>query len=471
MREPEVLLVFPQLKVFDLEVERSSSNIFPLGLAYIAGSLEAAGMAVSVADMVTDRITIDGLRQLLRRKRPDVVGVAVTTVAFCRAREVARAVKEELPGTLVVLGGVHVTVDWRQTIQEGAVDVAVIGEGEETMVELVKAHRSGQPFDGIQGIAFRRGGEVVTTPRRPFVRDLDTLPMPAVHPFSPPGRLHDRYDVYPVCSGRGCTYACSFCAAGALSGRAYRTCSPERVVAEMKLVARDFGVNHFFIVDDTFTAIPERAYRICELIREELPGVRWLCECRTNSVSPHLLRAMALSGCYKLQFGVESGNQEVLNTVLKGTTLAQIERAVTSAYEAGISEVVGSFIIGLPGETYQSALSTIGFALKLKGLAEDFTRRTGTSRRFIPFLASLIPFPKVACTDLAEELGIHILRKDPHAFISDDILTHPAGMSPKEIRELVMLGELVLQNLNLPGVKFGADMSDRRPEQPLALAS
>lgn len=470
MREPEVLLVFPQLMVFDLEVERSSSNIFPLGLAYLAGSLQASGIAVRVADMVTDRMDLGDLRLLLRQTRPDVVGVAVTTVSYPRARQVAQTIKAELPGSLVVFGGVHVTVAYREVLEEAAVDVAVIGEGEETMVELVKAHRAGQPLDGIKGIAVRRDGRAVTTPRRPFVRDLDTLPMPAVHPFAPTGKLHDRYDVYPVCSGRGCTYACRFCAAGALSGRAYRTCSPARVIAEMKLVARDFGANQFFIVDDTFTAIPERAYEICRLIQQELPGARWLCECRTNSVSPHLLRAMAESGCYKLQFGVESGNQAILNTVLKGTTLEQIERAVTAAYEANITEVVGSFIIGLPGDTYQSCLETIAFALKLKGIAEGFTQRTGTHYRFLPFLASLIPFPKTACTDMAGELGIDIVRQDPHAFISDDILTHPSGMSAQEIRELVMLGELVLQNLHLPGVRFGIDLPQPAAEEPLAVA-
>jgi hypothetical protein len=164
-----------------------------------------------------------------------------------------------------------------------------------------------------------------------------------VHLFSPPHRLLERYDVYPVCSGRGCTYACSFCAAGALSGRAYRTRTPGHVIEEMRYVAAAFDVDHFFIVDDTFTAIPERAYEICSLIEEHLPRIRWVCECRTNSV---------------------------LNGVLKGTTLQQIEVAVEAAYEAGIPEVVGSFIIGLPGDTYASALETIGFALRLKAKSE-----------------------------------------------------------------------------------------------------
>ena len=454
MKQGEVMLVFPQLKVFDLEVERATSNVFPLGLAYIAGALEAAEISVATVDMVTDRLTIPQLMQRVRKVRPRIVGIANTTVSFPRALEVATAIKAWDPEVLIVMGGVHVTVAYREVMAYDVVDVGVIGEGEQTMVEIVEAHRGERAFEDIRGIAFRRDGKVAVTPRRTFVRDLDTLASPSVRHFARPGELLDLYDVYPVCSGRGCTYTCSFCAAGALSGRAYRVRSPEHVGEEIRYIVKEYGVNHFFIVDDTFTAIPERAYAICDIIQRDVPGAQWLCECRTNSVSPHLLKTMADAGCYKLQFGIESGNQAVLNTVLKGTTLEQIQEAVYYAFEAGITEVVGSLIIGLPGETYQSALETIGFALKLKSIAEDFTKRKGKAHRFVPFLASLIPFPKVRCTTEAASLGIEILRDDPHCFISDAILTRPRGMSEKDIRELVMLGELVLQNLSLPGLKF-----------------
>lgn len=462
----EVMLVFPQHVVFDLEIESVVTNIFPLGIAYLAGSLEREGVAVQVVDMVTDCISIPTLLRRIEAAAPKLVGISVCTVAYPRSLDIARAIKARFPDIQVVFGGAHATVKHRQVMEEEAVDVAVIGEGEQTIVELVRARREGRGLESILGIAYRRDGKVVVNPRRPFVRDLDSLAPPAVHYFARDGRLLDRYDAYAVCSGRGCTYTCSFCAAGALSGRAYRVRSPEAIVREIEHVAGEFGVDHFFIVDDTFTAIPERAYALCSLLAQRAPGIRWVCECRTNTVSRHLLEKMAESGCYKLQFGIESGNQEILNGVLKGTTLRQIEEAVRNSYLAGISEVVGSFIIGLPGETYETAMETIRFALQLKAIAEELTRVTGKSHRFTPFLASLIPFPSTVCTDLAESLGIDIVRDDPHAFISDVILSNPRCIGPKEIRELVMIGQLVLQNLRLPGLKLKVEWPVQGELQP-----
>ena len=468
MKHPRVVLVFPQMTVYDIQVEAATSTVFPIGLALIAAMLEGANIPVSVIDMVAEELTIEGLVRRVAKIKPDIVGITATTVTYPRTRQIVCALKTWRPNLLVVLGGPHASLVRDQLLRDTEADVVVIGEGEHAMVEIAQAYRDGGGFDGIAGICFRSGGKIVATPRRPFIKDLDSLPFPAVHHFAPRvGRLAERYPVYPVCTGRGCTYACSFCGAAALSGRAYRIRSPENVVAEMAGVARQYGMDQFFFVDDTFTAVSERTYKLCELIAKELPGSHWICECRTNCVSRHLLRTMAEAGCYKLQFGIESGNQQILNGVQKGTTLEQIEEEVRNAFECGIEEVIGSFIVGLPGESLETAMETVAFSIKLKGVAEETARRLGARRQFGAFITSLVPFPKTRCTTEAEALGIRVLKNGPADFISDGLMTCTNGLSAKEIRELVMVGELFFHNVGLPGLNIPGLA---KPE-PVALAS
>jgi anaerobic magnesium-protoporphyrin IX monomethyl ester cyclase len=457
MSRCDVLLVFPQMMVHDIGVEALTSTMFPLGLAHVAASLEEDGVRVEVVDMVTDEVDIPELVDRARRSEPSVVGISVSTVTYLRAVAVARAIKAWRPETLVVFGGAHGTVAWESVLCEESVDVVVIGEGEVTMRELVRAHRERRDFQGVAGIALRSNGVAARTRRRPFNQELDTLPMPAFHHFAPVSR----YDAHPIATGRGCTYKCAFCAAGTLSGRNYRVRSPQSIVEEVKHVATHHGVDTFFFVDDTFTAIPERTYAICDLLKRKAPDIHWVCECRTNTVSPALLRAMARAGCFRLQFGIESGNQEMLNRVQKGTTVEQIEAAVLSAFEAGIHDVVGSFIIGLPGETYETALETISFALKFRRLAARTRGPNGGACLFKPFFSSLIPFPCIPVRDDADQLGITVLREDPYAFITDEILTHPRGLDAKTIRELVMFAELALQDLTLPELGFPPHLLER----------
>ncbi len=373
-----VLLVNPRVYL-PIDTRTSPS----LGLAYLAAISERRGDQVRVHDGDVEDVPLE---RVLPEYRPQVVGITANTIQIKSAWRDAALVKS-LTEALVVLGGPHPTVLPAESAQRPEVDVVVRGEGEAAWEEICQVLETGgeQPdLSQVQGISFKKpDGQVVHTPNRP-VDDPDSLPFPAYH-FFKMGRytnLQPTVDQvegpsYPILTSRGCPYRCTYCSQ--IAPRIWRGRSPRNVVEEWRWLVRELGAGEIGVLDDSFNIDRARALEICDLlIAEGLNHVPWIMinGIRANLADKELLGRMREAGCIRTAFGVESGNQRILDSVIdKHLTLEQVRAAFQAAREVGM-ETIGFFIIGLPGETEETMEDTIRFACELDPVVANFSMAT-----------------------------------------------------------------------------------------------
>jgi radical SAM superfamily enzyme YgiQ (UPF0313 family) len=369
----KVALVKPSPPVVVQEHDRPT---YPsLGLAYLSAVLKANGSEVLVIDASFDGASFNEVAASIIEFNPHVLGFTAMTHEIVHVASVAKKLKEALSRTLMVVGGPHATVTPIRTLKEFPVfDVAVIGEGEETFKELVKevemslSDRSlaekgttivpSERLSLIQGIAWRFGTDVKTNPRRTLIQNLDSLPFPNYE------HLTRKIETYPIFSSRGCPNSCIFCCR--IMGNRIRLRSPKNVVDEIKYAIEKFRPKIFDFADEIFTFPKERVMTISELIIKEglNEKIKWTAQSRVNNVNQELFSKMKEAGCVHVDFGVESGNSEMLKRIKKGITLDDAFNAVKAAKKAGLK--TGSyFIIGHPFETTKTIRDTINFASKL----------------------------------------------------------------------------------------------------------
>jgi len=217
----------------------------------------------------------------------------------------------------------------------------------------------------IKGLVWRDGDEVVVNPDRPFIRNLDDLPLPR-HELLPLEKYRAplvRGNYAFVVTSRGCPGNCQFCIKHVSYGRSVRFRSPENILAELEMLV-GLGVRDVHMYADLFTISREQVVGLCELILERGLRLRWTCNSRVDFVDPEMLRLMRRAGCWMISWGIESGSEEVLRHARKGITLDQVEQALRWSREAGIRNW-GYFIIGLPGETEETIRETIRLAKRL----------------------------------------------------------------------------------------------------------
>lgn len=368
---PEVFLINPpfggELAVGASRSLRHVLNVIPpLGLAYCAAVLEKEGIRTELFDCSVDK------RALLPRiaeARPPIIGITASTPVFERAAAIARGIRERLPGSVIVIGGAHVTAAWREALAEGVFDAGVIGEGEITLLELVRHIRSRglTGLEAVRGVVFRDGNRVAAAPAREFIRDLDTLPYPARHLLPHPARYHPtpasyrRLPLGIMITSRGCPQRCTFCDR-AIFGNTYRSRSAANVLDEVDELLGRYGCREVRFFDDCFALDKKRVSEICAGLRKRGRRVPWTCLTTVGSVDRDILREMRSSGCWQVLFGLESGSDRMLKLLRKGATVDQNIRAVSMAKEAGLS-VRADFICGTPGETRESMTETLQFAL------------------------------------------------------------------------------------------------------------
>jgi radical SAM superfamily enzyme YgiQ (UPF0313 family) len=270
------------------------------------------------------------------------------------------------------MGGAHVTSFWRTVLQDcPGVDILVPGEGEITLGELLEALCTGTALAQVQGIVYRdENGNSVATQPRPLARDLDALPHPMRKMYQndlyvPLPNQSRRKPATTVITSRGCPYGkCAFCYQGGEYASAYRRRSPENVIDEIRALKKDYGIREIIFWDDNFGINSKWIDRFCDLLDQELMEITWTIQARVNTVTEAMLKRMAASGCYSIYYGFESGSQAMLDRVKKGITLEQVRAAVGWAKKAGM-EIRGSFILGMPTDTPETAEETIRFALEL----------------------------------------------------------------------------------------------------------
>lgn len=353
------------MKVLLVDPHRESAYSCPsLGLMYIAAVLEENGVEVSITEMRFMKTPWVDLRKIVSERSPDVIGITSYSYTFPDAVKAARVAKGANPEVKIVFGGPHVTFTSRETLMKNPeIDIIVIGEGELTMLELVRAYESCEDLGKVRGVMFRKNGKVVRTPPRPFIRDLDKLPFPARHLVSM-DKYREIENTTTMITSRGCPFKCVFCSSRAMWGPRVRLRSPKNVVDEMEQIAKNYDFNKIGFADDVFTLDKDRTVKICRELRRRGLNIRWECSTRTDLLSKKLLNEMKKAGCRAIFLGIESGCQEVLDRIGKGTTIEQSEKAMKWAREVGI-ETRLSFMLGCPGETQKTVSKTLRFAKKL----------------------------------------------------------------------------------------------------------
>lgn len=338
----------------------------PLGLAYMAAVLEQNGFEVKIIDCPVNHYDHEKLRAELSAFQPALIGTGSMTPTIESALKCAQVAKEVCPDTTVVMGGPHATFSDKEVLtNEKTVDVIVRGEGEQTLLELAQRPTTGQKFGDIKGITFRKDNQIIQTPTRPFIQDLDALPLPG-YKFLPIEKYFvSKRKLLPIITSRGCPYACSFCVASQMFGQRFRARSPKNVLDELEWLQNEFGAEGVAFQDDTLTFDRKRAIEICDGMIERKLNLHWGCGTRADVVTKEVLEKMAKAHCDETMFGVESGCKSMRAVLKKGVTNEQIENAIRWAKAAGMFVTV-SVILGYPGETKETLQETLDFAAKLQ---------------------------------------------------------------------------------------------------------
>lgn len=415
-----ILLVNPPLTGSERYGRYASAGSYlpPLGLGYLAAMIEARH-EVRILDAAAEELTIDETVTEARKFGPDVVGLTVIAATFNRAVAVCALIKESTPSVVTVLGGPHPTACPDACLAHAAVDIVAIGEGERTFSDLVEAVASRADFSAVDGIAFKRAGAASFTPRRGR-EDLDTLPFPARHllPMDRyrPSAMHYRaLPAYSVVCGRGCPYRCTFCSCAKVFAGKVTVRSPENVAAEARMLKERWGARELLFWDDTFGLSEAWTRRLCDLLRPL--GVAWSAWMRVDLVTPEILREMARSGCWHVSYGVESGNQRVLDGIRKGFQVEDVRRAFRWTHEAGM-EARGTFVLGLPGDDLASMHDTVELAVEIEADYASFQLLT--------------PYPGTELWDDAERLGTFLSRDLDRYTIWNPVWV-PTGLTSAEL--------------------------------------
>jgi magnesium-protoporphyrin IX monomethyl ester (oxidative) cyclase len=388
----KVMLIAPPMTFLPFEKPRV---VAPLGVSYIAAFLEKNGQRVKILDAVASgwrtkqtvhrggqpfvRVGLapSEIREEVSAWKPDVVGISCLFSSQAHnAHEVARLVKSVDKDITTVFGGAHPSVLPQKTLQDPNVDFVVIGEGELTMLELVNSLGDTNRYPKILGLAFKRKGEFSLNPPRPFIEDIDTLPFPARHLLpmeeyfraaAGHGAAERKSRFTSMITSRGCPRNCIFCSIHTVWGHRWRPRSPERVLEEIELLVKDYGVEEIHFEDDNLTLNPKRMEAICDGIMERGLDISWATPngVDINTLDRDLLKKMKLSGCYWLCFGLEHGDPYFRSKVIGKTISGEhAKNVVRWANELGMW-TNGFFIIGLPGETPETVGKTLRFAKEL----------------------------------------------------------------------------------------------------------
>jgi anaerobic magnesium-protoporphyrin IX monomethyl ester cyclase len=343
VEKPMVLLLYcsPDLEM----VSQRKSLLIPTGLFFLAAHLHSCGIAVTVENFST--LSPEEWEARLLETRPDYVGMSMLTMNRFSTLELASLVRKTLPHTKIVLGGPHVSALATEMIEScPEIDCVVCGEGEATLAEVIERWEGGEDLDGVRGTVFRKGEEIIRNDMRPWIEDLSSLSHPA-----------GLFAYEKISTSRGCPFQCAFCSSSQFWGRAIRSHSADWVVEEIELLYKKHGIREFSINDDLFTLDKERVISICDGIVNKRLYVRFHCMSRVNTLCEDRLSWLKRAGCYRIDFGVESGSERLLKAMGKKTDLGQVRRAFQMTREAGIG--TGCFlIVGFPGEDDQSIAET-----------------------------------------------------------------------------------------------------------------
>ncbi len=351
----------------------------PIGAMYLAGALrEWSRCEVAALDCMGEGMSEPESVRRIAAAKPDLLFFALGTPSLDFAKSWLAKLRLELPGLKVAAVGPHVTALPEESLREVGMDYVIRGEPERTSAELAEALRTGRGPETVAGLSWLAGGDLRETAPRPLIEDIDSIPFPARNLFpnqkySAPFAESSPFGL--ILTSRGCPFRCVYCATRGYYGHSWRPRGVESVLKELELMSRDYGLRDIGFWDDTFTVDRNRVIEICRGMMENRLGIRWICLSRVDTVDPEVLGWMKQAGCYQIQFGVESGDEEVLQRLGKNITVPQVRDAFRWSVEAGIAPAA-FFMFGNPGETEESVKKTIRLSLELPASFASFNINT-----------------------------------------------------------------------------------------------
>lgn len=384
------------------QVEHGQGAI-PVGPLLITAVLETHGYTVRFKDYQTyqadKKLSFDTFHKFIQTPER-LLGISAISSDLPTVLGAVTRLKEEHPDKIVILGGPGPTDIPVEILEHFPVDIIVVGEGEETILEVMQALDKKENLESIEGIAYRENDHIVLNPRRRRIQDLDSVPFPAYHKIE----FRDYNYIGGVMTIRGCPYRCTFCSAHSVWERKVTQRSVENVIEELQIL-KEKKVRNMFIYDDTFVLNPERVVKFAERLHEEHIDIPWTCYGRVNLMTSELLEAMGKNGCKEILYGIESGSNNVLKKVNKRFTIEEASKIVekTTHY----TDVETSYIWGYPFESLEDFYDTLMVVFHQTHLP-----------RVKPRLALLSPLPK---SDIFMEYRTHV------AFPDDPEIAHRLG--------------------------------------------
>ena len=440
----------------------------PSGALILIGSmLHEQGYNVKIIHMVADGVTLSGLKKIVLNFKPDVVGITVNTFQTKSTKQISQVIKSLDNRILIVIGGPHPSALGTKALDDFPyVYVVVAGEGEKTMIDIVE----GKSFEEIRGICYRSDNEYIVNKPRPLSHDLDYIPLPNLdlvnlsrfYGIRPVGAYPSMY----IMASRGCPFRCTFCNKS-VWGSTLRVRKPNLVIEEIRWLHQKYGVNEIYFQDDTFNINRKWAVEIFQRIIDEglNKQIVYKAAFRVDErlLDEELLKLTKEAGFWMIFYGVESGNQGVLNGMKKGVTIREIKRAFELTHKVGL-KTNASFIIGMPGESKETVVDTLNLYKEIKP-------------DYFSFIFA-IPFPNTELERILREKG-HILETnyDKYSYgkclIRTDELTRQnlIQLHDNIVREVVrtkikamQLREIIVKGVRHPklALKIGFDILRRR---------
>lgn len=418
----DVLLIQPNYHHARASEGARWGTVPPLGLAYIAAVLEQHGIHVRILDANALHYSAEQVMEHVRNVKPDMIGISIMTPAHGFSAEIARGVSGEC---LTVAGGPHASGAAEALLNEGF-DIAVRGEGEYSFLEIAQE----KPHKDILGISYKHAGRVHHNPDRPVIKDVDSIPFPARHlllrngvdfPYWSTAVMYRPWS--PILSSRGCPYSCYYCNK-TIFGQGFRPRSAKNVVDEMGVLHDNYGVKEIDFFDDCFNFDLKRAEEILDAMIAKKFGfcLRFSNGIRVDKINERILDKMKRAGCDYVAFGIESGDQGVLNRIPKGITLDMVRNAVKLTKKSGIT-VTGFFMLGLIGDTKETMQKTVEFAKELDVDIAQFSIAT--------------PYPGTRMWDMVHSDGRMLVNNLDELFHTSGKLaySYPGTATPEEVAE------------------------------------
>ncbi len=356
---------------------------FPQGLAYVAAVCRKAGHEVTIYNQDVYHWPEEHLADFLAKKRFDVVGMGACGgyYQYRKVLKITETINQAKQRPFLVIGGHLVSPEPEYFLRKTMADAVVIGEGENTIVEILAALEAKRSLRDVNGIAYIENNKVVETAPRELIQDIDSIPMPAWDLFPMDSysllrlpNIKNAERCMPVLSGRGCTFTCNFCYR---MDKGFRPRSAESIIEEVQILKKDYAIGYIGFADELLMSSVQRTTELCEAFIKAKLDIHWDCNGRLNYATPEVLKLMKESGCVFINYGIESMDEQALRNMKKALTVPQIIKGIENTLTAGISPGY-NIIFGNIGETAESLRLGVEFLLKYDDHAQMRTIRPVT---------------------------------------------------------------------------------------------